>query len=475
MKTTSLKRRALITFLISSIAFIIMIVVASRFYIQTVANSYSDEHETNNAYIGYEFSKIIRFYAETDPEKLIDSELLKLYAHLEDETYLTVMQDGQIIFGASFYQNNVLADSDTPVETYTCQAGDVAITLFYKSPINEPEKPDPAPFTRVDEYATLAFALYLILVLLMFTWFINRLLKPLEEVKRAAREIQSGNLEFQITYTGDDEIGQVYQAIEEMRTALKSSEDMRTQYERNRNELLSNITHDLKTPITSIKGYVDGILDGVASTPDKLQRYARTIQKHTLDMDALINDLFLMSKLDVDQIDFKYEPLEMDAFLRDCYDDYAFDLTSKGISFSYQSDLDQKVYAYGDRQNLKRVMINLLQNSIKYIDPLDGDIQIKLSLADTGHIKVVIRDNGKGIPQEDLANIFDRFYRVDDARNSNMGGSGIGLSIVKKILEKHDGTITAHSQLGVYTQMTITLPIYKETRLWNTSSLLKTK
>jgi signal transduction histidine kinase len=238
---------------------------------------------------------------------------------------------------------------------------------------------------------------------------------------------------------------------------------MREQYEKNRNELLSNITHDLKTPLTSIKGYVEGIVDGVAGTPEKIQRYAMTIHKHTVDMDALLNDLFLMSKLDIDQIDFKYEVFQVNDFLSDCYEDFYFDLSSRGIKFTYENLCTVPLSIYGDRQNLKRVMINIIQNSLNHLDKEEKTVALTLEATPSmQQIVITLTDNGKGIPEDQLSYIFDRFYRVDNARSSDSGGSGIGLSIVKKIIDKHDGHITATSTLGKWTKMTIVLPAVKE-------------
>ncbi|MBS7528299.1 HAMP domain-containing histidine kinase [Fusibacter paucivorans] len=465
----SLKKRALITFLTTSIVFIVLIGIASRLYITTIMKSYTNERESNNAFIGFEFAKIIRFYAETDPEKLITSDLLQLYSNLEDETPLAVLKDDTVIFGESFYKTYIGNTTDSEsnniqILKYSLEDADnTVITIVQLLPSDQPERPNPVPFKRVDQFATLSFVAYLVLLIFMFMLFLNRILKPLEDVKQAAIEIKNGNLDYQITYTHHDEIGEVYEAIEEMRNELKDAAIMREQYEKNRNELLSNITHDLKTPLTSIKGYIEGIVDGVAGTPEKIQRYAMTIHKHTVDMDVLLNDLFLMSKLDIDQIDFKYETFKVDDFLSDCYEDFYFDLSSKGIQFTYENLCTTPLYIDGDRQNLKRVMINIIQNSLNHLDK--GEKRIALVLDTTPSMQQVVitlTDNGKGIPEDQLNYIFDRFYRIDNARSSDSGGSGIGLSIVKKIIDKHDGHITATSALGKWTKMTIVLPAAKE-------------
>jgi signal transduction histidine kinase len=170
-----------------------------------------------------------------------------------------------------------------------------------------------------------------------------------------------------------------------------------------------------------------------------------------------------MSKLDIDQIDFKYEVFPVDDFLSDCYEDFYFDLSSKGITFTYDNLCPEPLNIRGDRQNLKRVMINIIQNSLNHLDKEAKHIRLTLEATPSlQQVIITLTDNGRGIPENQLTYIFDRFYRVDNARSSDSGGSGIGLSIVKKIIEKHDGHITATSVLGEWTKMTIVMPTAKE-------------
>jgi len=465
MKSTSLRKRALGVFLISSLVFILLTGIASRLYIRVMKDNFVAQQENNYAFIGSEFSKIIQFYAETDPEKLITSDLLQLYSHLEEQTHMAILNNNTVIFGQDFYDIYV-TDSDfrsiVEIKKYNVSDGKgTVITLLQLDPSNfNVESPNPQPFNRVNQFATTAFFVYMIFLIFAFMYFINRILKPLEDVKRAANEIKNGNLDYEIIYKNHDEIGEVFDAIEGMRKELRITTELRSQYETNRNELLSNITHDLKTPITSIKGYTEGIRDGVADSPEKVNRYANIIYKHAEDMDLLINDLFLMSKLDIDQIDFQFEPLNLNEFLSDCYEDFYFDLSAKDVLFNFESQVSP-VYITGDRQNLKRVMVNLIQNSVNHLDKELNTIELILE-ANKSCAIIRLRDNGMGIPVDKLEVIFERFYRVDDSRNSNIGGSGIGLSIVKKIIEKHQGSIKAYSTLHQCTEMVIELPLLFE-------------
>lgn len=460
IKGHSLRKKALMTFLMTSVIFIILITLASRLYINYVTSNFIENREYSNDFISGEFSKIIRFYVEKDPDKLVSSDILTLYSSLEDKTMMTIIYDDHIIYGKTFYVEYMAQEAAMKevVDIFSTEIEGKSMVMIQKRPDPKGDpKGVPIPFRRVDQFATFAFISYLLVLIVIFMFFINRILKPLEDVKLAANEIKKGNLDFKITYTKRDEIGAVFDAIEEMRNELKEASDIRNQYEENRNELLSNITHDLKTPITSIKGYVEGIIDGVADTPEKVQKYAKTIYKHSVDMDALINDLFLMSKLDVDQMAFNFETFSLDEFLTDCYEDFYFDLSSKNIEIKYDNLTSGQNMIEGDRQTLKRAMINLIQNSIHHFDKEDKQIHITLS-EDGDKAVITLKDNGKGIPEDQIKAIFKRFYRIDDSRSSGYGGSGIGLSIVEKIIEKHNGRVEAKSEFGKWTEMIITIP-----------------
>ena len=226
-------------------------------------------------------------------------------------------------------------------------------------------------------------------------------------------------------------------------------------------ELISNISHDLKTPITAIKGYVEGIMDGVADTPEKMDRYIKTIYNKANEMDLLINELTLYSKIDSNRIPYNFNTISVSDYFDDCAVDLQMDLESRGIDFTYVNYVEGDVKIIADAEQLKRVINNIVSNSTKYMDKPKG--QVNLRVKDVGDfIQVEIEDNGKGIGAKELPNIFDRFYRTDASRNSSTGGSGIGLSIVKKIVEEHGGKIWATSKEGTGTVMYFVIRKYQE-------------
>ena len=308
------------------------------------------------------------------------------------------------------------------------------------------------------------FVIILILILTalgLCTWTYRGVMTPLTQLKEATKNIKEGNLDFTIEKTGVDEIGDLCDDFEEMRKRLKESAEEKVAFDKENKELISNISHDLKTPITAIKGYVEGILDGVASSPEKLDKYIRTIYNKSNDMDRLIDELTFYSKIDTNKIPYTFSKINVAQYFRDCVEEVGLDMEARGIELGYFNYVDEDVVIIADAEQMKRVINNIISNSVKYLDKKKGIINIRIK--DVGDfIQVEIEDNGKGIAAKDLPNIFDRFYRTDSSRNSAQGGSGIGLSIVRKIVEDHGGRIWATSKEGIGTEIHFVLRKYQE-------------
>ena len=293
------------------------------------------------------------------------------------------------------------------------------------------------------------------------TWTYHGVITPLAQLKVATKNIKEGNLDFTIEKMGVEEIGNLCEDFEEMRKRLKQTNEEKLAFDKENRELISNISHDLKTPITAVKGYVEGIMDGVADTPEKMNRYIRTIYNKANEMDRLINELTFYSKIDTNRIPYTFNKIHVKDYFEDCIDDLSVELESSGVSLTYFDYLEEDAIVIADAEQLKRVINNIISNSLKYMNKPKGVINIRLR--DVGDfIQIEIEDNGKGIAQKDLANIFDRFYRTDASRNSSKGGSGIGLSIVKKIMEDHGGQVWATSKEGTGTTMYLALRKYQE-------------
>lgn len=306
-----------------------------------------------------------------------------------------------------------------------------------------------------------------VLVILVFTsvsvglWIYRSIAAPLVKLRRATQNIKEGNLDFTLEVDGADEFSELCRDFEEMRRRLKDSAEEKLVLDKENKELISNISHDLKTPITAVKGYVEGIMDGVADTPEKMDRYVRIIYNKTNEMDHLINELTFYSKIDTNRIPYVFSKLNVEDYFSDCAEEVGLELETRGIQLYYANYVDKDVLVIADGEQIRRVIYNIVSNAIKYMDKEKGVIQIRVK--DVGDfIQVEIEDNGKGIAAKDLPNIFDRFYRTDVSRNSSKGGSGIGLSIVRKIMEDHGGKVWATSREGIGTIMYFVLRKYQE-------------
>jgi len=210
-----------------------------------------------------------------------------------------------------------------------------------------------------------------------------------------------------------------------------------------------------------VKGYVEGIMDGVADSPEKMDRYIRTIYNKANEMDRLINELTFYSKIDTNRMPYTFSKIKVANYFEDCIEELSLDLEAKNIEVAYFNYTEENTVIIADAEQLKRAINNIINNSVKYRDKERGYINIRIQ--DVGDfIQVEIEDNGKGIGAKELAYVFDRFYRTDTSRNSSQGGSGIGLSIVKKIIDDHGGKIWATSKETTGTVIHFVLRKYQE-------------
>jgi signal transduction histidine kinase len=417
----------------------------------------------------------IRLRHRTDPDSLLDDKLIHDYSERLDAVNmgLVVRKENDILFATPTIGEDALMDLPalgTDEEHFS--GGDHYWIVNRKYDVSFSDGARGTIFILANlnfiEWFFTSFLKYIFITLLVImvvtngilTYFISRgIIRPLRSLKRAAGEIKEGNLAYAVRPEKRDEIGDLAIAFEEMRQRLKQSVDLQLQYEENRKMLISNISHDLKTPVTSIKGYVEGIMDGVTDTPEKMDRYVKTIYAKAVQMDRLIDELSLFSKLDMGRLLFHFEQIDLAAFVQDCVDEQLVDVEKRGMTLGLSIELVPEslpACITADRDKLKRVFVNVIENAVKYMDKDAG--WIRLSVRDAGDAYAVdIADNGQGISAEALPYIFDRFYRADPARNPNTGGSGLGLAIAHQIIEEHHGTITAASKLGIGTTITITL------------------
>ncbi|CAD5897182.1 sensor histidine kinase [Carnobacterium maltaromaticum] len=307
----------------------------------------------------------------------------------------------------------------------------------------------------------------IILIALIFVQLFNRsitktIIEPLDQLKKSTETMKTGNLEsIEVPLDNEyaaNEIKELADSFEEMRLQVKQSAIEQKRYEENRKELIANISHDLKTPITSIIGYVEGLQDGVATTKEKEAQYLATIHKKATSLNHLIEELFLYSKLDLQKIGFNFEEVNIRQFLVHISEEYQMELANQGTHLSTEFGEEQDAYCLIDREQVNRILGNLIQNSLNFRDMGKEFNQVILRLTQTeSKVWIEVEDNGIGIDEEQQAFIFDRFYRGESSRNIAMGGSGLGLAIVKQLVEAHGGTLQLNSIKGQGTKIAFCL------------------
>ncbi|MFD1134832.1 sensor histidine kinase [Paenibacillus urinalis] len=312
-----------------------------------------------------------------------------------------------------------------------------------------------------NDFLQLRLILMLVVLVLTNGWLtysVSRsIIKPVQELMQAAEQISSGALDQPIYVRRKDELGQLAASFERMRLKLKASAEIKEQYEHHRRELIANISHDLRTPMTAIKGYCEGIRDGVCDSKEKLERYTTTILNKIKELDHLIEQLFTFSKLEFNGAPLDLREINIEAYMKDYTEELQYDMEQMGIRLTYYSDLQSPVIVHADPKQLKRAVENIVQNSIKYMNNPDGQIALSLHPSDEKGVIIRIEDDGPGIPAEHVPHIFEHFYRAEPSRSQQTGGSGLGLAIVKRIMEQHNGIVSMTSEVGKGTRIELLL------------------
>lgn len=293
---------------------------------------------------------------------------------------------------------------------------------------------------------------------------IKSLSKPLDLLNVATDRVSNGDYEEPINYPLNDEFTYVCNNFDKMQATLKEQKEKNEAYERARIDMISGISHDLRTPLTSIKGFIKGIIDGVADTTDKQTRYLQIAYDKSCDMDVLISKMFEFSKIETGNMPIFLQKTNLDMFVYDYIERKKLELDEKNILIEYSNNINEgeELICVIDRERIDRVIDNIIENSIKYSDSDTLKIKFyieKIKNNDGLYAKLTISDNGVGVLEEKIRYIFDQFYRADEARGSEKDGSGLGLYICKYLVESCGGKIDAFNNLGL--NITIMLPLNK--------------
>lgn len=283
---------------------------------------------------------------------------------------------------------------------------------------------------------------------------------PITNLTKEMEKLRIGELETAITDKGYGEIRELGIAIEQLRLQLKNSIYYQQRVDENRKFLISSISHDLKTPVTSIRGYIDGVLDGVADTDEKKKYYLSKAIEKTNMINTMIEDLLLYSKLDLNQMTFEKEKVDIVKYIESCIEDSSEDFLRENKKIYFDNKLLTTSFVMIDVEKFKRVIQNIMDNAKRSIETQTG--QLKIMLRETNSSVIIeFKDNGKGISKQDLPHVFERFYRADTAREVE-GSSGLGLAIAKQIVEGLGGRIWAISETGQGASIIISLKKVKK-------------
>jgi signal transduction histidine kinase len=301
----------------------------------------------------------------------------------------------------------------------------------------------------------------IIVGLVLFVFYVVvlsfRHIRYLEEIGRAVQRLSTGQLDHKIPIRTRDEMGKLAENINIMSAKLKSSMEEERQAVQAKQELITNVSHDLRTPLTSIKGYLQYIHENRYKDEVELMYYADIAYQKTLRLERMVNDLFEYTRVAYGQTKLKLVPIDLRELLGQLSAELRLMAEEAGMELAMDGP-EERVMIKADGDKLVRVFENLISNAVRYgRDGRRVDIRLRQS-GEMAEVRVI--NYGEPIPRKDLPYIFDRFHRVDKSRSADTGGTGLGLAIARNIVELHQGTITAASD-EAQTCFTVKLPLYR--------------
>ncbi len=285
----------------------------------------------------------------------------------------------------------------------------------------------------------------------------GRIVSALDTLADGVRRIRDGDLKARIDYPGDDEFAPICRDFNEMAARLLDSVSERERNEASRRELIAGMSHDLRTPLTSIKAYVEGLQQGVASTDEARKRYVGTIGNKTAEMERILDKLFLFSKLDIGGFPYHMERMDLVGALSEVVGELGDEYRAKGLDVSFEAN-PEAIFVYADAMQFRNIVVNVLENSVRYKTRERAAMQIVL-VREGNRAVISFTDDGPGVPEEALSKLFDVFYRADPSRSNSSAGSGLGLAIASKIVERFGGDIAAENVPRGGLSIVVRLPV----------------
>lgn len=374
----------------------------------------------NNQIVIYDSNR--EFEGDSFNRSLIETEEFNDSDSFKSETYIV---DGERIVGSLIFYPNL--------------SGSVILKmLFY------------LPLILIGLFVATIIAMMVILSKVLT----DGILRPLNELNYAADRISSGDLDYEMKYTKDNEIGKFCNEFEKMRLRLKYVLEKQNRYEKSRKELIASISHDLKTPLTSIKGYIEGLQDGIVQDKETYDRYLSVIHQKTLRLNHLIDDLFMFSKLELNEFQIDLHNVSSSEMLERIIREEEIDFSGLDITLIVERPFPVNMLRV-DEKRILQIIDNLLSNSAKFTKSF---VRVSANL-NNNYYEICVEDDGIGIAKDDIPFIFDHFYKADKSRADNPTGTGLGLAICKQLAEAHGGTISVSSEFGHGTIFKLSIPI----------------
>jgi len=355
-------------------------------------------------------------------------------------------------------QSNVIIVTDQ-LAVYRAEAGDYALVLSDSNfTVNNHDT-----FEKRIYGGALMLAILIVVAIVTnraLTQFVFRsIMDPIQIIVDGVHQLRDGNLKYRIHYDKQDEFASVCVEFNDMAEQLSNMVEERKKNEINRRELIAGISHDLRTPLTSIKAYLEGLEKGVATTPQRKMKYFDTIKAKTASLEHIINQLFLFSKLDIGDFPLYMELVDIGAEMKRTMAAFEAEYSPKGLNLHYEQQFPQAETLI-DVVQFRNVIQNVLENSLKYKDKERVDVTITW-MENEQWVEMRLTDNGPGVSPEELGKLFDVFYRSDASRKRPDLGSGLGLAISSKVIERLGGRIHAELAPRGGLSIIITIPKYK--------------
>lgn len=353
---------------------------------------------------------------------------LKLAWYVLFSAFLVILTDVFVIFGVIVYKREMFSQMDS-----------AAIKMAFVR-----------DWSFISKYIIVDICIFILFSIFIFLFYFliltNNMISYMREVIVGVKRMGDGDLESKIKVKGRDEIGQIAYALNEMQVKLKINQETKQQAEQTKDELITNVAHDLRTPLTSIIGYLDLVRRDNILTPEQQKKYIGIAYDKSKTLERLIESLFDYTRYDKQKVKTKPKKIDFCQFIMQISEEFYPVFTEKQVECKMELP-DSPIYVNVDGELMARAVGNLISNAVKY--GADGKlIKMKVETIDEHKAKFSIINYGRVIPEKDLDQIFDKFYRVEQSRSTKTGGTGLGLAIAKNIVKLHDGEIKAKSDIN---------------------------